>query len=207
MRSEMALLLLLTNAAACSSSKGAPSGGQTPGTAIVDGTLTFIPSHYLASAAASQVDSNHVSIVVTSLRGTDSCATVEMSVRASVANVFQVAVAIDRSDAKTIISPGVHKLGDKWQAAYNLADVKCAAAGQETATTGSLEIDSVDTSIHGIADMTFPTGRVIANFDAPLCKTATGTGTGSACATFPLCPAAPGTDLDPAPTETCNQFP
>jgi hypothetical protein len=120
MRSEMALLLLLGGATACSSSTSAPSGGQTPGTAIVDGTLTFIPAQYSASAAASQPDSNHVRIVVTSLRGTDSCATVQMSAGASVANVFQVVVAIDRSDAKTIISPGIHKLGDRWQASYKL---------------------------------------------------------------------------------------
>jgi hypothetical protein len=203
----MALVLLLGGAAACSSSTSAPSGGLTPGTATFDGTLTFMPAHYSASAAANQADPNHVSIVVTSLMGTDSCATVQMSTGASVANVFQVVVAIDSSNANTIIDPGTYNLGDRWQAGYKLTDVKCAAAGQETATTGSLEIDSVDTSIHGVADMTFPTGRFIVTFDAPLCETATGTGAGSACASFPLCRAGQGTDLKPAPTETCIQFP
>jgi hypothetical protein len=203
----MALVLPLCGAAACSQSAIAPSGGLTPGEATVDGTLTFMPAHYSASAAANQADPDHVSVVVTSLGGTDPCATAQMSAGASVANVFQVVVTIDPYDANAIIGPGIHDLGDRWQAGYKLTDVKCAAASQETATTGSLEIDRVDTSIHGVADMTFPTGRVIVSFDAPLCGTATGSGAGSACASFPLCPAGQGTDLDPAPTDTCVQFP
>ena len=164
-----------------------------------------MPSHYSGSAAASQADPNHVSIVVASLRATDSCSTVQVSAGASVANVFQVVVAIDSSDANTIINPGTYHLGDKWHASYRRTDAKCAAAGQETATTGTLEI-SVDASIQGTADMGFPTGRVIVSFDAPLCETARAAGGGSACASFPVCPAGQGTDLNPAPTGTCIQF-
>jgi hypothetical protein len=115
-------------------------------------------------------------------------------------------IAIDPSDAKTIITPGTYNLGDGWQASYQLNDEKCVAAGHETAIKGSLEIDSVDVSIHGIADMTFPTGRVSASFDAPLCEAATGTGAGDACASVPFCPAGQGADLNPSPTETCIQF-
>jgi hypothetical protein len=204
MRSGMALVLLLGGAAACSTR--APSGGQTPGTGAIDSTLTFMSAHLAASAAASHADPSHASIVVTSLRGpTDSCATVQMSAGGSVANVFQVAISFD--DARTIITPGTYSLGDGWQASFERSDVNCAAADHETAIGGSLEIDSVDTSIHGIADMTFPAGRVSASFDAPLCGTATGiTGAGNACASVPFCPAGQGADLNPSPTETCIQF-
>jgi hypothetical protein len=206
MRWSTAILLILGGAAACSSST-TPSGGPTLGTAKVDSTLTFMPSGYAGSAAASQADANHVSIVVASLRGTDSCSTVPMSAGASVANVFQVVVTMHTSNAaNTVMSPGVYDLGDRWQASYKMTDAKCATAGQETATAGFLEIDSVDSSIHGIASMRFPTGRVIISFDAPLCDTAGVTGGGTACTSFPLCPAGQGTDLNPTPTETCVPF-
>ena len=89
---------------------------------------------------------------------------------------------------------------------YKLTDAKCATAGRETATAGHLEIISVDTSIRGVASMSFPTGRVIANFDALLCAATGATAGGSACTSLPLCPAGQGADLNPAPTETCIQF-
>ncbi len=149
-------IVLFLGVAACSSTASAPKGGLTPGTATVDGTFTFMPAHYSASAAASQVDPQHVSILVASLRGTDSFAAVQMSAGANVAGVFQVVMAIESSDAKMVVAPGTYSLGNGWQASYRLTDQGCAAADQGAATKGSLEIDSVDTSIHGIADMTFP---------------------------------------------------
>jgi hypothetical protein len=200
-------LLLLGCVAACSPSPSAPSGGLTTGEATLDGTFTFMPAHYSASVAASQADANHASIVVTSLRGTDSCSAVQVSAGAGVANRFQVVVTFDSSDSKRGLAPGTYTLGDGWQASYGLADMTCASAGQGDAIKGSLEIDSVDMSIHGIADMTFPTGRVIASFDAPLCASSVATSTGTACAHVPLCPAGQGTDLNPTPTETCNEIP
>jgi hypothetical protein len=166
-----------------------------------------MPAHSSASAATSRVDPNHASIVVTSLRGTDSCAAGQMSAGAGVANSFQVVVTFDSSDSKQGLGPGTYGLGDGWQASYGLTDITCASAAQGDAIKGSLEIDSVDTSIHGIADMTFPTGRVIASFDAPFCASSIATSTGTACAHVPLCPAGQGTDLNPTPTETCNEIP
>jgi hypothetical protein len=167
-----------------------------------------MPAHSSASAATSRVNPNHASIVVTSLRGTDSCGAIQMAASAGVANVFQIVITLDSSDASQV-PPGTYTLGDGWQASYGLADMTCASAVQGDAIKGSLEIDSMDTSIHGIADMTFPTGRVIASFDAPLCASsaATSTGTGTACAHLPLCPAGQGADLNPTPTATCNEFP
>ena len=50
-------------------------------------------------------------------------------------------------------------------------------------------------------------GCVIVSFDAPLCGTATGSGAGRDCASFPCAQPGQGTDLDPAPTDTCVQFP
>ena len=203
---QAGVLLLLGCVAACSSAPSAPSGGLTTGEATLDGTFTFMPAHYSASAAASQADANHASIVVTSLRGTDSCSTAQMSAGAGVANVFQIVITLDSSDTNQV-PPGTYTLGDGWQASYGLADMTCASAGEGDAIKGSLEIDSVDTSIHGVADMTFPTGRVIASFDAPLCASSIATSTGTACAHLPLCPAGQGTDLTPTPTETCNEIP
>jgi hypothetical protein len=176
----------------------------TSGTATVNGTLTLMPAFYTASAAATQVDQQHVGLIVTSLRGTDSCAAVQTSADANVASVFQVVVALDSSDARTVMAPGTYSLGDGWQASYQWTDQACVAARQE-ATTGTLEIDTVGTSVQGIADMTFPSGRVIVRFDAPFCQLAVGGG--SPCASFPPCPQGEGTDLNPAPTETCIQFP
>ncbi len=125
-----------------------------------------------------------------------------MSAGAGVANVFQVVVTLAPSGPRRIIAPGTYNLGDGWQASYRLADVNCATAEEGTATKGSLAIDGVDTSIHGTADMTFPTGRAIAAFDAPFCESSTVTSAGTACATFPECPLGQGTK---APTETCNE--
>jgi hypothetical protein len=39
-----------------------------------------------------------------------------------------------------------------------------------------------------------------------ICQAAMGGGSGSACASFPLCPEGQGADVTPAPTETCIQF-
>jgi hypothetical protein len=170
----------------------------------MSGTLAFMPATSYVSAAGSQADSSHASIVLTSLRGTDSCSAARRS--AGIANSFQVVVTLDSSNAGQAVSPGTYNLGDGWQASYRLADVMCDSAGEGAAIKGTLEIDSVDTSIRGIADMTFPTGRVIATFNASFCASVVPSG-GSACAQVPLCPAGHGTDLNPAPTATCNEFP
>lgn len=172
--------------------------------ANLSGTFTFMPATSYASAAASQADASHASIVVTSLRGTDSCSAAQMS--AGVANGFQVVVSLGSSNAGQAVAPGTYDLGDGWQASYRLADVTCASAGEGAAIKGSLEIDSVDTSIHGIADMTFSTGRVIASFDAPFCESMVPSG-GSDCAQVPLCPAGQGVDLNTLPTTPCNELP
>lgn len=196
--------MLLGCATACSSSSGSSSQGLTAGTADLSGTLTFMPANSYASAAASLADASHASIIVTSVRGTDSCSAAQMS--AGVANGFQVVVTVDSSNAGQSVAPGTYALGDGWQASYRMADESCASAGEGVAIKGSLEIDSVDSSIHGIADMTFQGGRVVASFDAPFCASVVPSG-GSACAQAPLCPAGQGTDLNPAPTATCNEFP
>jgi hypothetical protein len=59
------------------------------------------------------------------------------------------------------------------------------------ATSGTLEIDGVDGSIQGIAEMDFPTGRVITTFNAAFCDGATGA---RACTPLALCPAGQGAD-------------
>jgi hypothetical protein len=201
------LLGLLGCAAACSSSPSAASGGLTTGTANLNSTFTFVPAVSYASAAASPVDGSHTSVVVTSLRGPDSCTAVQMSTGAGVASVFQLVVTIDSSGASQVVAPGTYTLGHGWQATYRLADATCASADEGAAIKGSLEIDRVDTSIHGIADVTFPTGRAIATFDAPLCASSVVPSGGGACAQVPLCPAGYGTDLDPVSTSMCTDFP
>ena len=203
--------LVLCGAAACSSSTSAPRG-LTPGTATLDDTFTFMPAHSSAFAAASRTNPSHVTIVVTNVGGPDSCAPVQMSAGAgvNVASFFQVVVALDTTDLNQVVAPGTYSLGDGWQASYRLTDVTCATTSADSAIKGTLEIAGVDSSIHGIADMTFPGGRLIASFDAPMCDppgATTPSGGGSACVHYPGCPVGHGADLNPAPTETCNEFP
>jgi hypothetical protein len=169
------------------------------GAATLDGTLTFMPAHSWASAAASGTDSTPSSIVVTNLAGgADSCQAAGAA--ANTASLFQVIVTFSANQAPM---PGMYSLGEGWQASYRLADTSCATADSGSATQGTLEIDDVAPSIHGIADMTFSTGRVIATFDAPLCPAPTAA---NACATPPLCPAAHGADESP-PAEACLASP
>jgi hypothetical protein len=203
-RSARILLFLSCGAVACSSSTD-PAARLTAGTAIVTGTFAFVPSRYSASAATSQADPDHMRLVVTSLNGIDSCATIQMSAGAG-ANIFQVLVTLDATGPQAQIAEGIHTLGDGWQASYRFADVSCAAASEGAAIAGALQIDGVDTSIRGIADMTFPTGRVITTFNAPFCGSST-TSTGTACVSFPVCPSGPDVDTSSGPTETCNQIP
>jgi hypothetical protein len=129
-----------------------------------------------------------------------------MAAGTSVGSVFRVVVTLDLADAMTIV-PGTYGLGDRWQASYRLTDASCAVVEGSAATDGSLEIDRVDTSIHGTFALTFPTGRVVAGFDAPFCGVAEATGGGSACRSFPLCPAVNSADGDSGPIETCIPFP
>ena len=196
---QAGVLLLLGCVAACSSSPSAPSGGLTAGAATIDGTFTFMPAHSWASAAASGADSNPFSIFGTNLTGgADSCRAAGAASNA--ASIFQVTVGFGPNK---VPKPGTYTLGEGWQASYRLADTSCATADSGSAIKGTLEIDTVAPSIHGIADMTFPTGRVIATFDAPFCTAPAGT---NACTTRPPCPAGHGADQSP-PAEACLASP
>lgn len=164
---------------------------MTAGAATIDTTFTFMQAHYAASAAAMGS-----SIVVTSLRGTDSCSAIQLASGSDVANVFRVAVTLEGG----MLAPGKYALGDGWQATYRKADSLCASSDEGAATEGTLEIDSVGPSVEGIADVTFAGGRVIASFNAPLCDAPKATGAGAACTQVIGCSKA-------TPTETCNQSP
>ena len=158
-----------------------------------------MPAHSWASAAASGADSNPFNIVVTNLTGgADSCQAAGAA--SNTASLFQAIVAFSVNE---VPKPGTYTLGEGWQASYRLADASCATAQSGSAITGTLEIDSVDPSIHGVADMTFPTGRIIATFDAPFCTAPAET---NACATRPSCPAGHGADQSP-PAEACLASP
>lgn len=191
------LLLLLCGAVACSSSPSASPDALTPGTATLDATFTFVQAHTWASAATSEATSGTSSLVFTNLAGgPDSCQAA--STGSNVANLLQVVVSLDTNPA-----PGTYALAEGWDASYRLADTSCATASQGSASSGTLEIDRVDTSVHGIADVTFPTGRVVVTFNAPFCEAPTAP---SVCAQRPSCPAGNGSDPNP-PTEACVASP
>ena len=81
--------LLVLTVAACSSSS-APSN-MAPGTATIDSTFTFMPTHSWASAATGGADVGAARIIVVNVAGgTDSCAA--QSVGSDVANVLQLVV-------------------------------------------------------------------------------------------------------------------
>ena len=141
------------------------------------------------------------------MRGTDACGPVELMAGAAAANVFQAVVALDAPDSAQVFAPGTYGLGNGWQASYRMSDGTCATADEGAAVKGTLEIDAVDTSIHGIADMTFPAGRVIASFVAPLCEPAGPANVGSTCEKVPPCPAGQGTDLRLRPDRDVHRVP
>jgi len=62
----------------------------------------------------------------------------------------------------------------------------------------------MDGSVRGIADVTFPAGRIIATFAAGSCGPAP-SGV-SACTTYPSCPAGHGADATP-PADACLASP
>ena len=203
-RSLEALVFLLGGAAACSCTTSPPSASARldPGTATLNGTFTFMPSDTSASASTSQVDPQHVSVRVTTLRGIDTCASAHVSEGAGAASVFEVVVAMEAASGGALMAPGMYRLGDGWQASFRRSDAACAASEEGAATSGELQIDSADTSVRGVADVTFPTGRVIAVFDASFCQPATNV-SGGGCKTFPLCPVTLGSDRKAAPAEMC----
>jgi hypothetical protein len=142
--------------------------------------------------------------VVNVAGGTDSCAA--QSVGSDVANVLQLVVDFG---ATGVPAPGTYALGDGWLASYRFADAACATADAGSATSGTLEIDGVDGTVHGFADVFFPAGRVIATFAATSCEstgaTAGGSGT-SACVQYPACPA--GQEASEVPPSTaCIAYP
>jgi hypothetical protein len=192
-----ALVVLTGLTVACSSSTPPAPALAPPGTATIDTTLTFMPAHSWASAAATTGGAGQTSFVVTSLAGgTDECLAVNLG--RSTANDFQVTVSLDGSP-----KPGTFELGDGWTASYVLSDANCKHEGQTEAIAGTLEIDSVGTSVNGVADMTFSTGRVIANFSAPQCEVAA---TPPACTPVASCPAGHGADVTP-PASACLASP
>lgn len=194
--------LLTAVLAACSSSTSSPSSSTSAGAATLDGTFTFMPAHYAGGAAAIAGDLGGMNIVVTSLRGSDSCSAAGLASDANVARVFRVALTVDAK----MLHPGRYALGDGWQATYRMADAQCASADEGDAIGGTLEIDAVGASIEGVADMAFAGGRVIASFNASPCQ-ALPSPAGTACMQVTGCPAGSGADSSPTPTLTCNQIP
>lgn len=195
----MFAVLVVWAAAACSSSAAVP-GGLTPGAATFDGTLTFMPAHSWASAAIVEESGGGPSIVLTSLAGgADSC--LAASAGSDAAGVVRIVVALESAEMP---APGRYDMSTGWQATLRRADSGCATMTQESATQGVLEIDSVGTTVNGTADVTFPSGRVTATFDAPSCGSSREGG--SACTPYPRCPSGQGPQPPPA-TEACIASP
>jgi hypothetical protein len=191
---------MLFAGAACSSSASSTPEGWTPGTATLDSTFTSMPAYSWASAAVSQAADSELSISVANLAGgTDSC--LAARVGSTAANTVRVVIALSSNQ---MLAPGKYVLGNGWQASYARADGACATAEQGVAVKGTLEIDSVDGAVRGVADVTFPAGRIIAAFAAGSCGPVPGGA--SACTTFPVCPAGQGADTTP-PADACLASP
>jgi hypothetical protein len=157
-------------------------------------------AHSWASAALSQAAGDNLSILVTNLTGgAESC--LAASVGSTAANTVRVVIALSPNQMP---APGKYELGNGWQASYARADSACRTADQGVAVKGTLEIDSVDGAVRGVADVTFPAGRIIATFAAGFCGPVPGGA--SACTTFPACPAGHGADTTP-PTDACLASP
>ncbi len=194
-KAAVAYLVLVCSAAACSSA-AIPPAGSTPGAATLDSSFPFIPSHSSASAAVTGASRGNLSVVITNVTGgADTCLAATAGSR--LASSFQV--VIDTSARE----PGRYAFGDGWGATYRLANNGCATASEGAAVDGTLEIDSADTALRGIADVTFANGRIIASFDAPFCEAPT---VASGCAQVPTCPPASGASPSSA-TEACLALP
>lgn len=155
-------------AVACSSS----SGGGGSGSASVTGTIQAraIPAQDavgLSSVAmnGSMVESA-VGAVITNVTG--ACSVLQNHGNPPDASTLIVAVAADSSS----VAPGTYDIvsqGFGATASYALQDQNCLTVVSENASSGTVTISSVGSSVNGSFDLTFGADHITGTFSAPVC--------------------------------------
>jgi hypothetical protein len=204
-RPMKALRMAVPIALACANCDGQADYKWTTsgGNSTLDTTIPWLPAHTAASAIATKGLSgtgadNQITVTLFDVANVgDACAwAYAPTARNFTANVFDLVLLLgSRSDASRVVTPGTFSFGDLFSAVYSSFDANCRMSSPPVvATSGTVTLSSVSPSFTGAFKLTFPTGLVVGQFDAPLCATPTAAGravdAGSSCASYPACGAA-----------------
>ncbi len=185
----------------CTSATGTSPTAGGAATSTVDNTVpTLMPMISVTAFAAKGLQGagsgNQITVEMVNLAGvSDICALATSN--QSPANTVVLLLVLG-TPAQTV-NPGQYPVGATLGAIYITNDASCRAATPVVATAGTVDLIGIGTSFAGSFDLTFPTGRMAGNFDAPLCSSpgsaaAVGDG-GTACVQYPAC--AQGQDAGP----------
>ncbi len=154
--------------AACSSS----SGGGGPGTASVTGTIQGMAIPATGAVGLSSVVMNGsmtesaAGAIITNVAS--ACSVLQNHGNPSDASTLVVAVAVDSGS----VAPGKYDIvsqGFGATASYALSQ-SCVTQLNETATSGTVTISSVGSSVSGSFDLMFGSDHVTGTFSAPVCS-------------------------------------
>jgi hypothetical protein len=188
-RRTLAGLVLGGVAVACTSStETAPM--LAPGNATIDTTFPFVEAHSAGSTVAVGASPGPLSVVITNLDGVLPRCNLA-SAGTGAAKLFAIQIVLGWQGQTQALTPGTYGLGGGIAASYRVTDASCGTARYGDALQATVKIDAIEPSLIGTADMTFPSGRVIASFNAPPCPLSAAAGGGNvACSTYTACPAA-----------------
>jgi len=158
---------MATVLAACSSS----SGGGGSGTASVEGTIQGLAIPATDAVGLSSVVMNGsmteaaVGAIITNVA--NACSVLQNHGSPSDASSLVVAVAVDSGS----VAPGKYDIvsqGFGATASYALSQ-SCVTQATETATSGTVTISSVGSSVNGSFDLMFGSDHLTGTFSAPIC--------------------------------------
>jgi phosphopentomutase len=154
--------------AACSSS----SGGGGDGSATVNGTIQGMAIPAMAAvglnsiAMAGSMTESAVGAAITNISG--ACGVLQNHGNPPDASTLKVEVVANSAS----VAPGTYMIvsqGFGATANYVLEDQNCIDQLKETATSGTVTISSVGSSVNGSFDLMFGSDHLTGTFSAPIC--------------------------------------
>jgi hypothetical protein len=177
------------------------TGPPYTGNSTIDSTIPSLPAHtaatgYAAQGLAGAGAGNQISVIIFDVANVGDVCTWAHAPQTSgnfSANMFMLLLLMgSANNPSRVVTPGTYPVGDPLSAGYFTWDSNCQMTPKAIlATSGMVDVSGVSPSFTGDFVLTFPNGRLVGHFDAPLCPPPTPNGgatdAGSGCASYPAC--------------------
>ena len=163
---------------------------------MIDSTIpthaTQLPSVTFALKGANDPGAlpEQLSVVLANLANVpDTCAF--SSTTGDIAKLLTLVLLVGSNANPSVpVGPGKYPIGDPLAAVIVDDDANCNTTNNLVATSGFVQLDQVEPTLEGAFDLTFPTGRTVGSFNAPMCATQAGPAQasgGPTCRQLPPC--------------------